>query len=143
MKINRLSLVAALALGSLLACTTLVSAQDAPKGKKGGRMSVEQRVDRLTKDLSLTDDQKTKVTAALEDETAKMRELRGDTSLDQQQRRDKMVEIRKGTDKKMKEILKPDQWEKYQKIQEEMRQRAKGAQGGNGGAASGTEKKDK
>jgi periplasmic protein CpxP/Spy len=129
MKIHRISLIAALALGGLLVCTTLTNAQDAPKGKKG-RQTIEQRVERLTKDLSLTDDQKTKVQAALEDEQKQMRDLRSDTAnSDPQQRREKMQEIRKGTDKKMKEILKPDQWEKYQKMQEEMRQR-KGAPAG-------------
>jgi Spy/CpxP family protein refolding chaperone len=139
MKINRLSLVAALALGSLLACTTIASAQDTPKqGKKGRGPTVEQRVDRLNQEVTLTDDQKTKVTALYEDENKKMRELRQDTSLDQQARRDKAVEMRKETDKKMKDILKPDQFAKYQKMQEEMRQRK--GQGG-GGAAPGGEKK--
>ncbi len=134
MKIKRLSLVAALALGSLLACTTIVCAQDAPTKGKKGRPSIEQRVERLNKELNLTDEQKTKVTSLLEDEGKKMRDLRGDTNLDAQQRREKMQEIRKESDTKMKAILKPDQWEKYQKLQEQMRQR-KGDKGG--------EKKDK
>jgi len=123
MKINRLSIIAALAVGSLLACTTLASAQDAQPGKKGRGASVEQRVERLSKDLNLTDEQKTKVTALLQEENTKMRDLRGDTSLDQQQRADKRRELRQDTVKKMKETLKPDQFEKYQKLQQEMRQR--------------------
>lgn len=128
MKINRISLIAALALGGMLVCTTLVSAQDAPK-KKGRGQTVEQRVERLDKAVTLTDEQKTKVTALYEEDGKKMRELRGDTSLDQQQRREKMQEIRKDSDAKLKAILKPDQFEKYQKWQEEMRQQRKG-QGG-------------
>ncbi len=136
MKINRLSLVAALALGGLLACTTIVCAQDTPTKGKKGRPTVEQRVERLNKELNLTDEQKTKVTALFEDEGKKMRDMRGDTNLDPQQRREKMQELRKETDTKMKAILKPDQYEKYQKLQEQMRQRKGGPNGGG-------EKKDK
>ena len=55
---NKLSLVAALAVGGLLACATITSAQDAPK-KKGP--TVEQRVDRMNTALNLTADQKTKI----------------------------------------------------------------------------------
>jgi periplasmic protein CpxP/Spy len=123
MKISRISLIAALALGGLLVATTMATAQDAPKGKKGRGQSVEQRVERLNKEVNLTDEQKTKVTALFEKENQQFRELRGDTNLDPQQRREKFQAMRKENDKKLKEILKPDQWEKYQKMQEEMRQR--------------------
>ena len=93
---KKLSLIAALALGGLMACSTLATAQDstnsAPKqgGKKG--YSVDQRLEAMTTQLSLTDDQKPKVKAVLED-----------------------------TAKKMKAILTPDQYAKYL----EMNQRGK------------------
>ena len=121
---NKLSLVAALAVGGLLACATITSAQDAPK-KKGP--SVEQRVDRMNTALNLTADQKTKVTALFEDSQKKMRELRQDTSLSQEDRRDKMRSMREAEDKKLKEILTPDQWEKWQK--ERPQQRGGGKKG--------------
>lgn len=121
---NKLSLVAALAVGGLLACATVTSAQDAPK-KKGP--TVEQRVDRMNTELNLTADQKTKVTALFEDTQKKMRELRQDTSLSQEDRREKVRGMREAEDKKLKEILTPEQWQKWEKV------RPQPGKGGNGG----------
>ncbi len=113
MKLYRLSLIAALAVGSLLFLTNVSSAQDTKEKKKGG-MSVEQQMERMTTELSLTDAQKPKVKAVLEDSQKKMQEIRNDTSLDQSARREKFTAMREEQNKKMKEILKPDQYEKYQ-----------------------------
>jgi periplasmic protein CpxP/Spy len=113
---KKLSLVAALALGGLVACSTVAFAQDAKDGKdakKGGRMTVEQRMERLSTELSLTDDQKPKVKALLEETAKKMGELR---DLPQDERRPKFQALREEETKKMKEILKPEQFEKYQTI---------------------------
>jgi Spy/CpxP family protein refolding chaperone len=108
MKMTKLSLVAALALGGLLACTTLATAQDNGGGKKGGRMTVEQRLDRMTTELTLTDAQKPKVKAVLDDTAAKMKDVPAD------QRREKMPAIREEETKKLKEILTPEQFVKYE-----------------------------
>jgi Spy/CpxP family protein refolding chaperone len=109
---NKLSLIAALAVGGLLAGATITSAQDTPK-KKGP--SVEQRVDRMNTEVTLTADQKTKVTALFEEDAKKMRELRQDTSMSQEDRRAKGRELREASDKKLKEILTPAQWDKWEK----------------------------
>ena len=131
MKLSKISLMAALALGGLVASSTMVRAADADtsgKGKgKGGRMTVEERLDKLTTECSLTDAQKPKVKEVLEETSTKMRELRGDTSTAAEDRRAKMKTISDDQDKKMKEILKPDQFEKYKKWMEENRM------GGGGG----------
>ena len=59
MKIKRISLIAALTVASVLAGSMLASAQDNKETKKGGRgASVEQRLDQMTQDLKLTDEQK-------------------------------------------------------------------------------------
>lgn len=126
---KKLSLIAALALGGLLACSTLANAQDtsankdATKGGKKGGPTVEQQMERLTTDLTLTDEQKPKVKAVLEDSWKKRQAISSDTSLDRQQMREKMQPIRDEQNKKMKEILTPDQMEKYTKIQDEMRKK--------------------
>ena len=115
MKLHKLGLIAALAVGSLLFFTSVSSAQenkDATK-KKGG-MSVEQRMERLTTELTLTDAQKPKVKAVLEDSQKKMTELRNDTALDQPQRREKFQALREEELKKMKAILTPEQYTKYE-----------------------------
>jgi hypothetical protein len=61
---SKLSLMAALALGGLMACSTLVTAQDAPQAdaKKGGKkqFTIEQQMERMTTTLTLTDEQKPK-----------------------------------------------------------------------------------
>jgi periplasmic protein CpxP/Spy len=130
---NKLSLVAALAVGGLLASATITSAQDSTAPKKKGP-SVEQRVDRLNTEVTLTADQKTKVTALFEDDQKKMRELRQDTSLSQEDRRTKGRELRTAEDKKLKEILTPEQWDKWQKA------RPQRGGGGGGGSSSGDKK---
>ncbi len=114
MKLHKLSLIAALAVGSLLVFTNVSSAQENKDGTKKRGQSVEQRMDRLSTELNLTDAQKPKVKAVLEESQKKMQELRNDTALDQSQRREKFQALREAETKKMKEILKPDQFEKYQ-----------------------------
>ena len=120
---SKISLIAAMALGGLVAFSTLATAQDASssdhKGRKGG-MSVEQRMEKLSTELSLTDDQKPKVKAVLEDTAQKMKDLAPED------RRTKGREIMDDQNKKMKEILTADQFKKY----EEMMQNMRGKKGG-------------
>src|ERR1035438_9722129 len=114
---KKLSLIAALALGGLLACSTVAMAQDTnatPKKGGKGRMSVEQRLDRMTTQLNLTDEQKPKVKAVLEDTQKKMQEV------PREERQEKMPAIMDEQNKKMKDILTPDQMEKYTTMQAEI-----------------------
>ena len=119
---SKLSLIAAMVLGGLVACSTLVTAQDSTSApdKKGGknRLTPEQQMERLTTQLSLTDEQVPKVKAVIEDSTKKRRELFRDSALDQQQKREKFLEAQ---NKKMKEILTADQFKKYQDMNEKMK----------------------
>jgi periplasmic protein CpxP/Spy len=119
---KKLSLIAALALGGLLACTTLARAQDTTTPKKGGknRMSVEQRMERMTTELSLTDEQKPKVKAVLEESGKQFQGLR---DLPQDERRTKMQTIREEELTKLNKIFTADQKEKYAKMMEEMKQK--------------------
>jgi len=121
---QRFSLIAALALGGLLACSTPTSAQttNAP-ARAGRRLTVEQRVDRMATELKLTDDQKAKVTALLETEAKKRQELRADSSLSREDRRQKTRALTQEQTKQLKAILTPDQFEKWQKIRPQRRSR--------------------
>src|SRR5947199_10847817 len=106
MKTNKLSLIAALALGGLLACSSMASAQDAKEGKKGGKRggpTAERQLEAMTERLKLTDEQKPKVKAVLEDRDKKMQEIPAE------ERREKGMAVRQATDKKLKEILTADQ----------------------------------
>ncbi len=123
MRINNGSLIAALALGGLVACSSLAIAQEgkAPKGKRG-MPSVQERVDRMSKELNLTDEQKPKVEAVIKETDKKMMDLAPED------RRTKGREIRTEQDKKFKEILTHDQYTKWEKMRNEMRQRRGGKQ---------------
>jgi Spy/CpxP family protein refolding chaperone len=102
-------------LGALLVCGTAVMAQDNKDGKGGkrGRMSAEERLQAMTDNLKLTDEQKPKVKAALEDTQTKMQEAR---NAPQDERREKMQTIMADEGKKMKEILTPEQYTKYEEM---------------------------
>lgn len=117
MRIRNLGLAVALALGGLIVCANVSTAQDAKEGKKRG-FSPQQRVEQMDKELKLTADQKTKLTAMFEEQTKKMRDLTPED------RRAKGREMREEYDKKMKAILTPEQWDKWQKSREELRKKA-------------------
>ena len=107
---KKLSLIVAVALGTVVACS-MATAQEASKdaAKKKG-YSVDQRLERMTTQLNLTDDQKPKVKAVLEDTAKKMKDV------PQEERREKGKAIREEEMKKFKEILTPEQFKKYQEM---------------------------
>ncbi len=136
MKPAKLSLITALVLGGLLASTGLSRAQSTnenrpPRGPRG-MPSVEQQLDRMTQTLNLTDAQKPKVKAVLEETNKKRGEL---ANVDPQERREKMRELMQAQDKKLKEILTAEQYDKWEKTRQEMRRNRPGGPGGPGGAS--------
>ena len=148
MKSTKTMLIAALALGALLAGGSPLLAQDTPNnppaggppagGPPGGGMRGRggPSIEMLTTNLSLTAEQVPKVKAVLDDQRTKMGELRNET--DQEARRTKMQELRKETTEKMKAILTPEQFAKYEKMMPGMRgNRPPGGGGGGGGAGAG------
>jgi Spy/CpxP family protein refolding chaperone len=131
MKTYKLSLVAALVLGGLLACSSMAFAQDAKEGKKKrGGPSVEQQMATLKEKLDLKPEQETKIKDVLEDTSKKRQELRADQNLSQEDRRDKMMALMTAQDKKFKEILTADQFTKWEKVRDEMRANRGGGGGG-------------
>jgi periplasmic protein CpxP/Spy len=119
-------IVAALCVGSLFVCDKALLAQDAstntpPAGAPpgGGMRGRGLNFDRVATQLALTEDQKPKVKAVLDDMQQKLRDLRNDpdfSSLSQDDRRAKMKAIRDDVTAKLKDILTPDQFAKWQKI---------------------------
>ena len=100
MKINKLSVITGLALGGLVACSNMALAQDQkpsgdqkPGGGRGRGPSVEQRLERMTDELKLTEDQKPKVKTVLEASQKKRQELFTDSSVPREERREKMQGI--------------------------------------------------
>ena len=88
------------------------------------------QLEMLTQKLNLTADQQVKVKAIDEDTGKQMMALRNDTSLSQDDRRAKMMDIRKSSQDKIRAVLTDDQKTKYDALQAEMRERMKERQQG-------------
>ena len=133
MKMHKASMLAALAAGALIALTPGLRAQDKPERPEGGPRAgqrggdAKERLAKISEELKLTSDQKTKVEAAMKEQAETMRGLRDAT---QEERREKMQAARKAFEGKMKEILTAEQYTKWEKIRQE---RGPGGQGGRGG----------
>jgi len=140
MKINKISM-AIIAATAVLAITPAVLAQStnqaaggagAGAGGPGGRgMRNAMTVETIDKAVTLTEAEKPKVKDALDAYTKAVTEARGG---DQADMRTKMTAARTDLDKKMKEILTPEQYTKYEAIP---RGGGRRGQGGGGGGAGG------
>lgn len=124
MKLNK-TLIALLA-GSLLAGGTL-QAQDAPKVKPpaaaggapvapGGMRPGMMTPEKIAKELSLNDDQTTKLKEAMQERRQKMTDMRNDSSIAQEDKRAKAKEIMDAANAKIKTFLTAEQYEKYLKL---------------------------
>jgi protein CpxP len=74
----------------------------------------EQRLKRLSKKLSLTDEQKEKVRPILQDEEKQLTALNDDSTMTPQQKHQKTREIRMASKSQITDLLTPDQKEKIQ-----------------------------
>jgi Spy/CpxP family protein refolding chaperone len=103
------------AISLLIGLATLAPAaqQPPPEGQGGPRgrrpMSVEERLKRMSERLNLTDEQKEKIRPMLRGEADQMKALHEDQSLSPEQRREKGRQIRRATDKQIRETLTPEQ----------------------------------
>jgi len=107
-------------------------ARGAGRGGFGGRTNT-MTVESLDKALTLTDAEKPKVKTALEQYNKAREEA---MQADQSERRTKMATVRTDFNKKMKEILTPEQYTKYEAMSGRGGRggRNRGGAGGGGGA---------
>jgi len=123
MKMHKFRLLAAVAAGALIALTPNLRAEDkpekpaAPERPEGGPRPGPRgdMLKEMAEKLSLTADQKTKLQEAFKAQREKMKDATPE------ERREKMKENRKTMDAKIKEILTPEQFAKWEKIREENR----------------------
>jgi periplasmic protein CpxP/Spy len=118
----------------LLGAVAVYAQEPAPQGggQWGGRgqmPTVDQRLQRMTQALNLSDDQQQKIKPILENESTQMQSLRADTSLSQEDRMAKMKEIRTNTSSQINPILNPDQQKQYAEMMSHMG-RGRGGPGG-------------
>ena len=132
---HKVSLLAALAAGALIAFTPTLRAEDKPARPErperpgGGPGGPGQRGDMLKKmaeELSLTDDQKAKLQEVFKAQREAMKDL------SPEERREKMKESREATNAKVKEILTAEQYAKWEKIRDERRPGGPGNENGPG-----------
>jgi len=96
------------------------------QGRGGMMMSPEQRTTRLAEQLSLTDEQKTKVQKIYEEQQKDMQGMQGAS------REERMAKMQ-ATNDKIKAVLTDEQKKKFDDMQQRMRQRGPGGPGGGEG----------
>ena len=150
---NPMMRAATLALSAALVCSVPVFAQDntapppppsqdnappppdsaapapPPRGRMG-RMGGEGQLKRMTKELNLSPDQVSQIKAIDEDSRKQAMATRDDSTLSQQDRRSKMMDIRKASRDKIRAVLNDDQKTKYDAMTEKMRERRDEGSGG-------------
>ena len=89
----------------------------------------------MSKELNLTEDQKTKIQPIMEDMTKQMQAVRSDTSLSQQDRMAKARAIHDNAKKQVEPILTAEQREKFEKMQQAHHDHMGARRRGNKGAA--------
>jgi Spy/CpxP family protein refolding chaperone len=90
-----------------------------PEHGHGGHFDPTKRTEMLTKRLKLTSDQQPKVLDILKSAQSQMQSLRSDSSLSQDDRRSKMMDIHKTSDDQIRALLDANQQKKFDAMQSE------------------------
>jgi len=107
------------------------------EGGRPGPMSPDEQLKRMTKDFNLTADQQAKIKPILVDARKKMEDVRNDSSGDRQAMRQKMMQIRQDTNDQVRALLDDKQKEKFDKQEQERKDRMQNRQGGGPGGPGG------
>lgn len=129
MKTNKLSLIAVVALGGVIAFGTLAKAEDKPEakapgkheGKPPGGPGGQERGAKMAEELGLSAEQKTQMGDLSKEFGPKMKAIHEDTTLSKEDKMAKMKALNEERTAKIKGILTPDQFEKWQKAQHNRR----------------------
>jgi protein CpxP len=88
-----------------------------PEHGRGGHFDPAKRTEMLTKQLQLTSDQQPKVLDILKSAQSQMQSLRSDSSVSQEDRRSKMMQIHKTSDDQIRALLDSKQQKKWDTMQ--------------------------
>jgi periplasmic protein CpxP/Spy len=97
-----------------------------PGGKGHARFDPNKRAEMMAKHLNLNSDQQAKVADILKSEQSQMESLHSDSSLSQQDRRAKMMDIHKASNDQIRGLLNPDQQKKFDEMQSHREQMMQG-----------------
>lgn len=76
------------------------------------RAKVQEKLQRLSSELNLTEDQKAKIKPILQNEVGQLKEVHNDSALSTDQKQSKMQDIHSSAKTQINEILTPDQQKK-------------------------------
>lgn len=110
------ALVALAAVASLIHVQPLARAAEtnAPApAAAGGAAGLRERMQETAKELNLTEEQKQKLQAILREKLEKLRGLKDDTSLTREEKMEKIKAVREEITSEVKNILTPDQFDKW------------------------------
>ena len=93
---------------------------------RGMGMDPEAMLEHMSKELNLTDDQKTKIKPILEDQSKQMQDLRQNTSTSPEDRHAKMKQIHENTMSQVRSILTSDQQKKLDEMMSHQGERGQG-----------------
>jgi len=99
-------------------------------GRGRGHFDPAKRSEMLAKRLNLTSDQQSKVQDILKSEQSQMQSVRQDSSVSQQDRRSKMMEIHKGSNDQVRALLDSTQQKKWDEMQSRQEQWIQGHHAG-------------
>jgi periplasmic protein CpxP/Spy len=88
-----------------------------PEHGRGGHFDPARRTEMLTKQLKLTSDQQPKVLDILKSTQSQAESVRSDSSLSQDDRRSKMMQIHKTSDDQIRALLDSNQQKKWDEMQ--------------------------
>jgi hypothetical protein len=105
-----------------IAVCSAVARVQSNTGTKGDMSEAVARLEKVSAQLQLTPAQKAQIRPILMEELPKMKALKSNTTMPPLQKARQMKEISNETDAKLKPILNPQQYEKWEQIRAEERQ---------------------
>jgi Spy/CpxP family protein refolding chaperone len=109
-----------------------------PDGDRRPMMNPAEQLKRLDKELSLTDDQKSKIQPILEDQQKQMLQIMADSSSGPQDKMPKMREIHESSSAKIRDVLTDPQKTKFDEMEKKRQQRMQERMSGGPGAGPGS-----
>jgi Spy/CpxP family protein refolding chaperone len=115
MIINRQTLLALTAVAGALSLQPMTRAADtnSPAPAAGGLGALRERMQETARELNLTDEQKQKLQTIIRERLEKLRDLRQDNSLTREEKIEKFKAARDEISAEVKNVLSPDQFEKW------------------------------
>jgi Spy/CpxP family protein refolding chaperone len=121
-RISQINLLAAVVLGGLLVCWPVATQGAKLANPAGGKDApAKEHLKKLAAELQLTDQQKEQLKPILRDEAQKLKSLRAETGVTKRQKRAQLIQIRQDLVARVKTVLTPEQFAKWQELRGEFR----------------------